>query len=177
MTGFRLVEDDKREFDLIFRPGVLWSLLREDHEALRFWNLLRESPKEILMHHGTGAVARMTLENGRLKDVLLLQNGDAEDVMRREGFRVSEENRRKTKKYIRTGMPVDKALMEAWPLRGQITPMPPVQLSDGAELLRYMFAWGAVLEIEADREGRIRKRRLLEGGEALDAYRAEVQGS
>jgi hypothetical protein len=46
-----------------------------------------------------------------------------------------------------------------------------VELPDGAIVLRYRFAWGAVLEIEADSGGRIRKRRLLEGGHALDANR------
>ncbi len=169
--GFRLEEGDKKEFNLIFRPGALWSFLREDHEALRFWNILRESGSEILMHHGTGAVARIELEDGRLKDVVLLQNGDAEEVMRREGFRVSGQNRKKTEKHIRTGRPVQEALREAWPRKGQIKPLTTVELPEGGRLLRYSFAWGAVLEIEADRSGRIRKRRLLEGGDALDAHR------
>ena len=174
--GFRLEEDDKKEFSLIFRPGAIWSFLREDHESLRFWNILRESHREILMHHGTGAVARMTLEDGRLKDVILLQNGDAEEVMRREGFRVSGQNRRKTEKHIRTGRPVEEALREAWSLRGQITPLSTVELPEGGRLIRYKFAWGAVLEIEADRGGRIKKRRLLEGGDALDAHRNKTGG-
>ncbi len=165
---FSLAEGDLIEFREYFKPGCIWSCLRGDPEALRFWKILRETDDGVLMHHGTGAVAILTMKKGRLNEVSLLQGRDAEEVIRREGFRMSAENRLKVKKHLRAGAVVKEVLGEAWPLAGQITHLFSTDLPGGVKLLYYRFSWGAILEITADENGRIRSRRCLEGGEALD---------
>jgi hypothetical protein len=165
---FELADGDLREFRKIFRPGVIWPALREDHEAMRYWHILNESSGEVLIQHGTGAVAFLTIEGERIAGVDLRQGREAESVLREIGFRVSHEQRRRGKKFLRPGSHVDEAMAEGWPRGYALATLPPVPSGERRTRIRYRLSWGGVLEIEADHDGRVIRHCWREGGDALD---------
>ena len=165
---FTLENGDLQDFRELFRPGNIWSSIREDPEAMRFWHVLREVPGEAWIQHGTGCVAVITVAHDRIESVELLQGERAEAMLRRYGFRVSDEQRRRGRKFLRPGRQITEAMEEGWPHGFGIEPLSQRGGGDGAELFRYRLSWGGVLEVKADKNGKIRSHRWYEGGEALD---------
>ncbi|MBN2587305.1 MAG: hypothetical protein JXA64_12080 [Candidatus Fermentibacteraceae bacterium] len=168
---FRLSDGDLREFRDCFSAGSIWSRLREDAEAMRFWHVLGETASEVRMHHGTGAFAVLSITDDRITDISLLQGSEAEELLSREGLRVSPEDRRKAGRFLQRGRMAAEALEAAWPSGLGLEELPAGPASDGGELLRKRFSWGGVLEIETDPLGRIRGYRFREGGDAIDLLR------
>ncbi len=165
---FELADGDLQEFREIFRPGVIWPALREDHEAMRFWHILSESSGVVLIQHGTGAVVFLTIEGEQIAGVDLRQGREAESLLREKGFRVSREQRRRGKKVLRPGRKVEEAMAEGWPRGYGLEALRPVPAGEGHTFIRYRLSWGGVLEVEADHDGRVIRHRWHEGGDALD---------
>ncbi|HPA72179.1 MAG TPA: hypothetical protein PKY31_07920 [Spirochaetota bacterium] len=165
---FTLENGDLRDFRELFRPGNIWSSIRKDPEAMRFWHLLREVHGETWIQHGTGSVAKITVRQDRIKSVELLQGDQAEEILRHYGFQVPEEHHRRGRKFLKPGRLLTEALEEGWPHGFGIEPLSQRSAGDGVELYRYRLSWGGVLEVKTDGKGRIRSHRWFEGSDALD---------
>ena len=170
LKHFKLSGGDLEEFRRVFKVGNIWSRLRDDGEAMRFWHVLSETPSGVRMHHGTGAVALLTVKDDRILDVMLLQGSEAEEVLRKEGLRISGENRAKAGKYLRRSRIASVAMNDAWP-SGRGLQKLPCEASGSGELLRFRLSWSGVLEVETDSRGRIESYRFHEGGAAIDLIR------
>ncbi len=172
---FHLADGDLKDFREAFKVGNVWSWLREDAEAMRYWHVLSETAPEVRMHHGTGAFAVLSITDDRITDISLLQGSEAEELLSREGLRVSPEDRRKAGRFLQMGRMAAEALDAAWPSGLGLEELPAGSAADSGELLRSRFSWGGVLEIETDPHGRIRGYRFYEGGDAIDLLRVLKQ--
>jgi len=77
-VDFHLADGDLKDFREAFKVGNVWSWLREDAEAMRYWHVLSETAPEVRMHHGTGAFAVLSITDDRITDISLLQGSEAE---------------------------------------------------------------------------------------------------
>jgi hypothetical protein len=175
ISDFRLSEDDRKEFRGTFLTGRKWSRLRDDGELMRFWHVLREEPGRVLVQHGTGAVAFISIEDDRISRVRIAEGPEAESILRGKGFRISRETRRRAGKFLRHGRRAADAMQEAWPGGLGYEELSVERAGDG-KLYRYRFSWGGLLELKTDANDRIRDYSLIEGGAALDTIREELSG-
>jgi len=165
---FKLSSGDLKEFRGVFQVGNVWSWLRDDGEAMRFWHVLSETPSKVRMHHCTGAVVLFSIKDDRISGIRLLQGSEAEEVLRTEGLRISSEIRSKAGQYLRRGREAAVALDDAWPSGRGLQQLPGKTTDSEGGLLRFRFSWGGVLEVETDSLGKIESYRFHEGGAAVD---------
>ncbi|MCK5840566.1 MAG: hypothetical protein KAH31_00245 [Candidatus Sabulitectum sp.] len=166
--SFFLTDGDLNEFRSFFKPGHIWSLLLKDAEGFRFWKILREVNGELWIQHGTGAVAHVFIDKDRIISVELLQEEQAEKILRKYGFPVSSDMRHRASKFLCSGKDVHSALLAAWSRLAGLSPLPPVLCDNGITLIRYRFSWQGILEVKVSPEGRVVSHLWYTAGDAMD---------
>lgn len=165
---FSLMDGDMNEFRNFFKSGHIWSRLLKDREGFRFWKILREFNGELWIQHGTGAIAHIIVDEDRIISVELLQEEQAESILRKYGFSVSPDMHDQARKFLRPGKDVHAALLAAWPHLAGLAPLPSVSCDNDATLIRFRFAWRGILEVKASLEGKVVSYIWYTAGEAID---------
>ena len=163
--ALRLHEDERNEALVVFEPPFDWGFLRT-HEVLRRWHVFLEDTHRVLLLHSSGAVQELTLDpSGRATRRELLEGAEAEAVLRREGFPVSDAHRVWVQGSLKRGTPLEAALDAKFPRRIGLHRLRTAE----STLHRYRFGLDGALEVRVDDEGRVRTTRILTDSDAFDA--------
>lgn len=146
-----------------FPVGGTWAARRDDDEALRWWQIVREEPHLVLLRHGTNAFYELGLVGGKIASARFIEGAEAISTARAWAFRPSDAQR--------------ALAAQAFVVGGAVGKLPPVFAELGGAppgRRRFDVERSGVVDVGVAGD-RVRDVRWLTGGDALDALDAAAE--
>lgn len=159
----KLSDHDRALVSEWFPVGGTWASRRDDDEAMRWWQIVREEPHLVLLRHGTNAFYEMALVGGQIASTRFIEGAEAISTARAWAFRPNDAQRALAAQTFVVGSTVSK--------------LPPVfEELGGAPTGRRRFDVERSGVVDVGFVGdRVRDVRWLTGGDALDALDAAAE--
>lgn len=155
-----LSEHDRALVGEWFPVGGTWAARRDDEEALRCWQIVREEPHLVLLRHGTSAFYELGLVDGKIASARSIEGAEAISTARAWAFRPCDAQRA----LAATTFVVSGAVGRLPPVFAELGGAPPGHR-------RFDVERSGVVDVAIVGD-LVRDVRWLTGGDALDALDA-----
>lgn len=169
--NYQLEPATRAEFDAFFSKGALLKYIRNE-DYWRIWSELRRDRNTLDLSHGSGAVARLTLDSDeRIVAATLLEGDTARALVREHAAPLPPKAEREARKRLRTGVAVDDAIQAlGTALSRRFTLYDRLALGDDAESVWRVSPEGSAVQITESPAGTIARHCWLAHGDAIDAF-------